>query len=180
MKSILSGTAAWLAVLLLCACTSEKIDRKALVTRNNPHIDALAPLNSLNLGNGTFTLTLDATGLQTFPEFCKDGLSLGTYREWGWHSFPNTEDYRFEETLEDHPLPGHPHGVYSVQMGFNQTPRSQDAAAFIRANPHRIHLGNIGFAGMQPDEIGEVDQTLDMWDGILHSRFSWKGMPVEV
>ena len=70
-----------LLAALLFSCTSSKIDRKALVTRNNPHIGELAPLNSLNLGNGCFTLTLDATGLQTFPEFCKDGLSLGTYSE---------------------------------------------------------------------------------------------------
>ena len=162
------------------ACTSGKIDRQALVTRNNPHVEALAPLHSLNLGNGCFTLTLDATGLQTFPEYCKNGLSLGTYSEWGWHAFPNTEGYRVEETLEDHPLPGHPHGIYSVQMGFAQTPRSQEAAAWIRANPHRLHLGNIGFAGMQPDEIEGVDQTLDMWNGVLHSSFSWKGIPVKV
>ncbi len=78
------GAAAVLATaFLFSACSPDKIDRQALVRRNNPHINALAPLNSLNLGNGTFTLTLDATGLQTFPEFCKDGLSLGTYSEWG-------------------------------------------------------------------------------------------------
>ena len=171
-----------LLLLATCcvACTSGKIDRKALVTRNNPHVEELAPLHSLNLGNGCFTLTLDATGLQTFPEYCKDGLSLGTYSEWGWHAFPNTEGYRIEETLENHPLPGHPQGIYSVQMGYAQSLRSQEAAAWIRANPHRLHLGNIGFAGMQPDEIQEVDQTLDMWNGVLHSRFSWKGNPVTV
>ena len=162
------------------SCASDKIDRKALVSRNNPHISELAPLNSLNLGNGCFTLTLDATGLQTFPEFCKDGLSLGTYSEWGWHAFPNTEGYTMEETLEDHPLPGHPHGIYSVQMGYAQSPRSQAAAAYIRANPHRIHLGNIGFDGMKPEEIEGVDQTLDMYDGVLHSKFTWKGQPVQV
>ena len=169
-----------LLVLCCVACTSARIDRKALVTRNNPHIDSLAPLHSLNLGNGCFTLTLDATGLQTFPEYCKDGLSLGTYSEWGWHAFPNTEGYRIEETLEDHPLPGHPHGIYSVQMGYAQSTRSQEAAAWIRANPHRLHLGNIGFAGMQPDEIDQVDQTLDMWNGVLRSSFRWKDLPVKV
>ena len=174
------AAAALLLAALLTSCASDKIDRKALVSRNNPHISELAPLNSLNLGNGCFTLTLDATGLQTFPEFCKDGLSLGTYSEWGWHSFPNTEGYTMEETLEDHPLPGHPHGIYSVQMGYAQSPRSQAAAAYIRANPHRIHLGNIGFDGMKPEEIEGVDQTLDMYDGVLHSRFTWKGQPVQV
>ena len=168
-----------LAVCCL-ACTPARIDREALVSRNNPHVDSLAPLHSLNLGNGCFTLTLDATGLQTFPEYCKDGLSLGTYSEWGWHAFPNTEDFRVEETLEDHPLPGHPHGIYSVQMGYAQSPRSQEAAAWIRADPHRLHLGNIGFAGMQPDEIDDVDQTLDMWNGVLRSNFRWKGLPVKV
>ena len=174
------GAAALLLAALLTSCASDKIDRKALVSRNNPHISELAPLNSLNLGNGCFTLTLDATGLQTFPEVCKDGLSLGTYSEWGWHAFPNTEGYTMEETLEDHPLPGHPHGIYSVQMGYAQSPRSQAAAAYIRANPHRIHLGNIGFDGMKPEEIEGVDQTLDMYDGVLHSRFTWKGQPVQV
>ena len=169
-----------LLAALLISCTSGKIDRKALVTRNNPHVDALAPLNSLNLGNGTFTLTLDATGLQTFPEFCKDGLSLGTFSEWGWHAFPNVEGYTQAETLEDHPLPGHPHGIYAVQEGYTLDARGRAAAVWVRENPHRLHLGSIGFDGMQPDEIEDVDQTLDMWDGVLHSAFRWKGMPVRV
>lgn len=174
------AAAALILALALLSCSSGKIDRKALVTRNNPRIDALAPLNSLNLGNGTFTLTLDATGLQTFPEFCKDGLSLGTYSEWGWHAFPNTEGYTQAETLEDHPLPGHPHGIYAVQEGYTLTQRGKDAATWIRENPHRLHLGNIGFEGMAPEEIEGIDQTLDMWDGVLHSSFSWKGIPVRV
>ncbi len=168
------------ALLLFTACNSDKIDRHALVTRNNPRVDALAPLNSLNLGNGAFTLTLDATGLQTFPEFCKDGLSLGTFSEWGWHAFPNTEGYTQEETLEDHPLPGHPHGIYSVQEGYGLPERGRAAATWVRENPHRLHLGNVGFEGMLPEEIDGVDQTLDMWDGVLRSSFRWKGLPVEV
>ena len=168
------------AVLLASACSSGKIDRRALVRRNNPHVNALAPPNSLNLGNGCFTLTLDATGLQTFPEFCKDGLALGTFSEWGWHSFPNPEDYRQEESLEDHPLPGHPHGIYAVQKGYSLSERGRAAAEWVRANPHRLHLGNLGFEGMLPEEIDGVDQTLDMWDGVLHSAFRWKGAAFSV
>ena len=179
-RSLFPLIAGFLAAWMSLGCSPDKIDRRSLVTRNNPHVDALAPLNSLNLGNGTFTLTLDATGLQTFPEFCQDGLSLGTYSEWGWHAFPNTEGYKYEETLEDHPLPGHPHGVYAVQEGYTLDARSRAAAAWVRENPHRLHLGNIGFAGMAPEEISGVDQTLDMWDGVLHSSFSWKGIPVRV
>ena len=167
--------------LALGACSGQgKIDRKALVTRNNPHVTQVNPLHSLNLGNGAFTITLDATGLQTFPEYYKDGLSLGTYSQWGWHSFPDTEGYAIEETLEDHPLPGHPHGIYSVQEGLTLGGRGKAAAEWVRSNPHRMHLGNIGFAGMSPEQVSDIDQTLDMWDGVLHSRFKWDGTPVEV
>lgn len=170
-----------LAAAALLSCSGEgKIDRQALVSRNNPHITEVNPLHSLNLGNGAFTLTLDATGLQTFPEYYKDGLSLGTYSEWGWHSFPDKEGYTIEETLEDHPLPGHPHGIYSVQEGLTLGQRGKAAAEWVRSNPHRMHLGNIGFAGMAPEQITDVDQTLDMWDGVLHSSFRWNGTPVKV
>lgn len=171
-----------LAVLLAtCACSKEdKIDRRALVERNDPHVVELNPLHSLNLGNGAFTLTLDATGLQTFPEFYSKGLSLGTYSQWAWHSFPNTEGYTVEETLEDHPLPGHPHGVYAVQEGFAQGERSQVAAEWLRANPHRLHLGNVGFGGLTPEDITDVDQRLDMWNGELLSHFTCGGTPVSV
>lgn len=165
---------------LLVGCQSGKIDREALVTRNNPHVDSINPLHSLNLGNGEFTVTLDATGLQTFPEHYKDGLSLGSYSEWSWHSFPNTEGYTHAETLENHPLPGHPEGVYSVQVGHGQPARNQAAADWIRSNPHRVHLGNFGFAGMNVEDITEVDQTLDMWDGVLNSQFKFRGRPVAV
>ncbi len=140
----------------------------------------LNPLHSLTLGNGEFAMTFDATGLQTFPEYYADGLSLGTFSEWAWHSFPNPMGYTESETLEDHPLPGHPSGLYAVQKGYSMSGRGQAAAEWIRANPHRMHLGNIGFAGMQPDEIENVDQTLDMWNGELVSDFTWKGIPVSV
>lgn len=165
---------------ILAGCNSDKIDREALVTRNNPYVDSVNPLHSLNVGNGAFTATLDATGLQTFPEYYKDGLSLGTYSEWAWHSFHNVEGYTHEETLENHPLPGHPEGIYSVQVGYGQDARSQAAADWVRANPHRLHLGNFGFAGMKVEDITEVSQTLDMWNGVLNSEFKFRGTPVQV
>ena len=68
------------------------IDRYTLVTRNNPHVTQVNPLHSLTVGNGRFAFTADATGLQTFPDYYKDGLSLGTYSEWCWHSFINKEN----------------------------------------------------------------------------------------
>ena len=56
-----------LALILLVSCT-EKIDRPALVQRNNPHLTAIDTLASLTVGNGHFAYTADVTGLQSFPE----------------------------------------------------------------------------------------------------------------
>ena len=49
------------------AVASEKIDRREVVTRHNPHVTQLDSLSSLTVGNGRFAFTVDATGLQTFP-----------------------------------------------------------------------------------------------------------------
>ena len=168
-----------ISALLPLSVVTAGIDRYALVTRHNPHVTQVNPLHSLTLGNGRFAFTADATGLQTFPEYYKEGLSLGTYSQWGWHNFPNTENYKIEETLEDHPLPGHPHGIYSVQFAKGPE-RNAKASDWIRANPHRLHLGVIGFEGMQVKEVNGVNQTLDMWKGELHSHFLWKKIPVAV
>jgi hypothetical protein len=33
--------------------------------------------------------TVDATGLQTFPEAFEKTTPLGTLSDWGWHTSPN-------------------------------------------------------------------------------------------
>lgn len=68
--------------------------------RNNPGVTGFDALASLSVGNGNFAVTVDATGLQSFPEIYTEGVPLGTQSQWGWHSFPNPERYAFEETLE--------------------------------------------------------------------------------
>ncbi len=155
------------------------IDRYALVARSNPHVTAMNPLYALTLGNGRFAYTADVTGLQTFAEQYYDGLTLGTFSQWGWHSFPNVEGYRVEETLAVHPLPGQRDGIYSVSFP-NGPERNAQASEWFRANPHRMHLGQVGFAAMGEGEVSDFDQTLDMWTGALHSDFKWRGVPVRV
>ncbi len=85
------------AIMSSCSSNSEKIDRLALVARNNPHVTAIDTMASLTVGNGRFAFTVDVTGLQTFPEIYSAGVPLGTMSDWGWHSFPNTENYKFED-----------------------------------------------------------------------------------
>ena len=43
-------------------------------------------------------------------------------------------------------------------------------------NPHRLHLGTLGLSlGSNPKDIEQVNQTLDMWDGMIRSSFIYKG-----
>ncbi len=171
-------------ILTVVGCTpnrSEAIDRQALVMRNNPQIYSYDSLASLSVGNGEFAFTVDVTGLQTFPERYAKGVPLGTQSQWGWHSFPNPEGYAHEETLKAYDF-GRGHlESYSVQ--YNEPERLKGAAEWFRANPHRLHLGAIGLElgeGVLVADVDDICQTLNMWEGIIHSRFKWKEYPFEV
>ena len=154
------------------------IDREALVARNNPRVERLDSLASLSVGNGEFAVTVDATGLQTFPELYSKGVPLGTQSQWGWHSFANPEKLAHAETLRDYDFGRGRTEPYSVQ--FNESGRPKRAADWYRVNPHRLHLGTIGFEGLTPGQVEDVAQTLDLWQGRIDSRFMVDGQPVEV
>lgn len=163
---------------LLIACGTNvpaKIDRQALVERNSPKITAFDELSSLSVGNGNFAYTVDATGLQTFPELYSEGVPLGTQSQWGWHSFPNPEKFEPEEALKNYNFRGHEE-PYAVQ--FNEPGRQQDAADYYRVNPHRLHLGYVGLEltastgeKIEAKEIQNINQTLDLWNGTVISRY---------
>ncbi len=161
----------WLTATAALYAAEKPIDRKALVSRNNPVITTIDTLASFSVGNGGFAFTTDITGLQTFPEFYRLGVPLGTQSEWGWHSFDNPEQYRIEESYWMYDF-GHGHReLYATQP---KTGRAKDAANWYRSNPHRLHLGCIGLEieGLQPSDIKKAHQTLDMWTGQIRSQFS--------
>src|SRR5687768_4875021 len=93
----------WLALFIannLIAQSQSAINRQAVVRRHTIQITKADSLSSLTIGNGQFAFTADVTGLQSFPAFYQKGVPLGTQSEWGWHSFPNTENYKREEALK--------------------------------------------------------------------------------
>lgn len=157
----------------------EKIDRRALVERNSPIVTEMDTLASLTVGNGDFAVTVDVTGLQTFPEYYAGGVCLGTQSSWGWHSFPNTDNLREEEALKAYDF-GRKSAAEMYACQTKEAGRAHDASEYFRINPHRLHLGAIGFSQMRREEVSEVQQRLDLWDGLIHSRFSVKGKRVEV
>lgn len=150
------------------------IDRQAVVTRNNPQLNAVDTLGSLSVGNGRFAMTVDVTGLQSFPVAYSKGVPLGTMSDWGWHSFPNTQGYQFGETLREYDFGRGRKEVYAAQIRDNE--RQKAAGNYFRNNPHRLHLGTMGLSlGNDLMQIKDIRQQLDMWKGIINSHFSYRG-----
>lgn len=161
-----------------------KIDRKALVSRHNVHVKEIDTLASLTVGNGTFAFTVDATGLQTFPDTYQNGVPLGTASEWGWDSYKNKNQYKFSETLKEFKQFGR-NISYTTQL---KTPeRVKEAVNWFRQNPHLLQLGNLGFELVkkdgslaQPKDIKSISQVLNLWTGEIESSFILEGVPVKV
>ena len=163
---------------------AQPINRQELVMRHtviNTKFDSLA---SLSVGNGRFAFTVDITGLQSFPDAYAKGVPLGTQSEWGWHSFPNTANNKFEDALKTYHLNGRD-VQYAVQ--WNGAEKNKNAADYFRQNLHRLQLGNIGLEILKKDgsifnleDVRDIHQTLNMWTGEIHSNFSVEDNAVEV
>jgi len=164
--------------------TQHRIARRAVVTRHNVILTRADPLTPLSVGNGRFAFTADITGLQTFPDFHARGMSLGTHAEWGWHSLPNPAGYRLEDALENYVVDGR---AVPYLSGLDASGHYTPAAEWLRANPHRLHLGQLGLRVVKTsgeplaiEDVAYPRQTLDLWAGLLDSRFEVEGQPVHV
>ncbi|MET3534979.1 hypothetical protein [Chryseobacterium limigenitum] len=165
---------------------AQKIDRQKVVQRHNIVNTKVDTLSSLTVGNGKFAYTVDVTGMQSFPEVYKNGVSLGTQSEWGWNSFPNTENYTFDETLKAYDFNDDGRkALYSVQL--KESERNKKAVEYYRVNQHRLQLGNVGIELYKKDgqkakisDLQNINQKIDLWTGIITSEFSLEGTPVKV
>jgi len=183
----------------------QKIDRQAVVSRNNPVITEADPLASLTVGNGHFATTVDVTGLQSFPFDYEAGVPLTAMSDWGWHKFENTGDLTPAETQKSVDL-GHGHQeVYAVEYKASKgdAPRNVAATEYFRVNPHRLNLGVIGLEIthktygankthrtnntneankdlLSLKDLSDIRQELKLYDGVIESNFKADGTPVSV
>ena len=164
------------------ASAGVRIDRQRVVRRHNPVVRRLDPFSALTVGNGEFAFTADVTGLQTFPEEYRSQFPLCTASHWGWHTTPlptglRREDFRYKE-----------YDAHGRRVGYATDPTGQELLFnWLRQNPHRLHLGRIGLELKRKDrspgqaaDLNNIHQTLDLWTGLLDSRFEFEGQPVHV
>jgi protein-glucosylgalactosylhydroxylysine glucosidase len=158
-----------------------KLERAALVSRHNPVLRKLDPLSPLSVGNGQFAFTADITGLQTFPQEYEQAMPLCTMSQWGWHttSVRGFDRSAFRLTQFD---------THGRQVGYPVSSDGQrELYNWLRENPHRLHLGQIGLrllkqngSEAQASDLSEIEQRLDLWSGTLTSRFKLEEKPVTV
>lgn len=163
---------------------NSKIDRFALVSRNNVIINDVDTLGSLSVGNGEFAFTVDVTGLQTFPDEYENGIPLGTQSQWAWHRIPAKEKYTLNDVARKFESCDGMQAPYPVQ---HNDGKAGDATRYLRSNPHRLHLGMVGLILLKEngEEVGlgdlkNVHQQLDLWTGKIESRYEVEGVPVQV
>lgn len=158
------------------------IHRFELVNRHNPVINKVDVYSPFSVGNGEFAFTADITGLQSFPEAYMEGIPLCTQSQWGWHTTPAPEGVdprNYEYTMYD---------TYGRSVPYATSDKGQKILQdWMRQNPHRLHLGRIGFSMFLKDgrkaeieDIQDIHQTLDLWNGAILSRFCVEGVSVSV
>lgn len=177
-------TGASLIFLNSCSDSGSPIDRYAVVSRHNVEIRSIDSLNSLTAGNGRFAFTVDITGLQTLHEYHSGGIPLGTMADWGWHSSINNNGYSQEQVFKRWDVHGRQIDYVHRYSDRRDTVRYM-ASEWLRENPHKIHLGMIGldFPGAGNDVKSLIEnpvQKLDLWRGVIESRFMISGNGVTV
>jgi len=150
------------------------IERRAVMDRHNPRYTSMQKGAPLSVGNGAFAFTADFTGLQTFfNEYAAadDAFPLCSMAEWGWNSYPPI----------DGALRLTPYDTYGRTV-FYATDHTGQEERFMRVrhNAHKFHLGKIAFHDLSLAECKPVEQTLSLWEGVLHSEFLLKGETVKV
>lgn len=157
------------------------IDRAALVARHNPVIKRVDYDAPLTVGNGGFAFGADITGLQTFAaEYHRHGIPVEILSRWCWVTDENPSGYTLADANKDYTLPD------GRVLGF-PTRQSSPAGDWLRKNPRNHPLGQLALVWDKPDgtafvpaDVQEPEQTLDLWRGIITSRFKLGGVPVVV
>jgi hypothetical protein len=174
----------WLHAADLVSSSSKSggIDRQALVGRHHPVVRQVDPFSVLSVGNGRFAFNSDVTGLQTFLGPYDKEFPLCTVSHWGWHTTPppaglDVHDFRYTE-----------YDTYGREVGYATDAAGQQTLFnWLRENPHRLHLGRIGFELKKSDgslaqasDISNIRQELNLWSGVLVSQFELEGKPARV
>ncbi len=129
------------------------------------------------MGNGGFAFTVDVTGLQTFGEaYYRRGIPLETLSRWAWVTDPNPNGYTLADADQDYRLADGRVQAFPTNAG-------SPAGEWLRRNPRIQPLGQLALewdegrwlAVRDGRRHGRSTQRLDLWSGIVTSRYRLGG-----
>jgi hypothetical protein len=150
----------------------------AVLARHSPRVETADQRAVLSVGNGNFAFNVDCTGLQTLhAEYTV--IPLATLAHWAWHSVPASAGVEVSK-LRYKEWDFHGRKVPYATSSTGQ----KEVFDYLRENPHMLNLGRVGLVldgkVIKIAEVSEIDQRLDLHTGLVTSRFSLAGAPVEV
>lgn len=167
----MNGTNTNYEVVKTLSSNHSSINRRELVERHNLKFDSLNPTEIPQVGNGEIAFGIDPTGLQTFYG--------NTLAQWGWHSHSSpVNDPKSHFAMTEVAVHNH---IAKYPVSRNG---QDELFTWLRENPHRLNLGKLSLK-LDGDEVNEaqlsgIDQDLDLWRGLIISRYLLVGQQVTV
>jgi len=157
------------------------VNKEALVRRHSPVLTKVEPESPLTVGNGEFAFTADVTGFQTLYEDYAI-FPLCTMSTWGWHTMPDSDGRCY--SFDDVEMTSYKTGERELKYATEPQPGNEYIYKWLRHNPHRLNLARISLMwdglAIRADELSEIRQELDLYTGVLHSKFRLHGVFFQV
>ncbi|KAJ7594994.1 Six-hairpin glycosidase-like protein [Mycena floridula] len=169
---------ALLTIIGFVGSANGAINRHTVVSRYNPSRNASSLSTPMQVGNGNFAFGADVTGLQTFQPFA-------IMSSWGWKNDSLPVGKTLEDVEDYHGVSWLNHGRL-VEYDFGGP---SDIEQWLISNPNRVNLGRIGLSfrsasgaalNITEANLTDIHQTLDLWTGIITSKFSFETVPIIV
>jgi len=102
---------------------------------------------------------------------------------WGWHTAPTVDGRTYE--WEDLELTEYTHAGRKVYYPVDAKPGNEEVYHWLRHNSHKFNLGRISLCRasgeeITPEDINNPHQVLDLYSGVLASKFELDGEQVDV
>ena len=158
------------------------MNHRQWVRRHNPVLTGISPETPLTVGNGSFAFTADISGFQTLYRDYLSETPLCTMADWGWHSIPaSAPGGRY--TLSDVRMERFSFCGREVTYASAKYPGNEQVYDWLRENPHKADLARVGLRlngkELVPSDFSTICQTLDLYSGVLKSRYLLQGVPCE-
>jgi len=167
----------FLALAPASMASATTLDRGSIVSRHDVRLNALDPDSPLSVATASSPSRWTSRPAIAARRLRKT-VPLCTQSQWGWHSSHSRRAERGAVAPRD---------VRDLRAagGLRHQQRGPGTAFQLAARePAPLNLARIGFVldgrPLEAEDLGEIEQTLKLWDGAIASRFRLRGAPVRV